>query len=350
MAFLDAQYVDWTTIAIAASAISVIISAMLIMFSRLLGLKNLEQTAKAELVFAISTVLIVMLVESIVLAVEGELAGKLIPCLYLISFGKSCDTTIAAPTAATAIDWMKLYLDAPMECVADFMNTLYMLSIPVEAGVSVYMEIFMSEVASGFGLKWISERIKNATESITFYVYVYYLLGYILDFVKHYAGFFFSAGVALRAFPPTRGAGAYVMALSIGLYFVFPLTYILIASLSLPHAQSAVVTLEGADIGSPGSPASYVCTLPKPIDMTAYACQSPSVAQVFEMKELFEKNYSDLTSFLNYRIFDFLIHLASTMCIFPVVAFVVLLTFVLNTTGLFGGNIPEIGRGIVKLI
>jgi hypothetical protein len=32
------------------------------------------------------------------------------------------------------------------------------------------------------------------------------------------------------------------------------------------------------------------------------------------------------------------------------IALVILMTFVLNATNLFGGNIPEIGRGLVKLI
>ena len=42
--------------------------------------------------------------------------------------------------------------------------------------------------------------------------------------------------------------------------------------------------------------------------------------------------------------------LVSAICVFPIIALVILLTFVLNTTNLFGGNIPEIGRGLVKLI
>jgi len=42
--------------------------------------------------------------------------------------------------------------------------------------------------------------------------------------------------------------------------------------------------------------------------------------------------------------------LINSVCIVPIVALVVTMTFILNGTNLFGGNIPEIGRGLVKLI
>ena len=111
----------------------------------------------------------------------------------------------------TLIDWMNLYMSHPDMRPAVHGPPLRSRCL-VGAMTSVYMEIFMSEHASGFGLKWIEERIMNTTASLTFYMYVFYLIGHLFDFIKYYAGFFFSIGVALRAFPPTRGAGAYVMA------------------------------------------------------------------------------------------------------------------------------------------
>ena len=56
-----------------------------------------------------------------------------------------------------------------------------------------------------------------------------------------------------------------------------------------------------------------------------------------------------MSQVLTIQIDDLSKHLVYVICIFPLIAFTILLTFVLNTTNLFGGNIPEIGRGIVKL-
>jgi len=356
MAFLDYVYSDWRTISIAAAAFSVVAATMVLMLSRLFSLRNLEQIAKTEFVFAASTVLIVIMTVTIIQVVEPLLAGGLehrqsiAECLYLSTFQLDCDSVrmpATASTPTTLIDWMKLYLTTPASCVQKFMSVLYSLSIPIEAMTSVYMEIFMSEHASGFGVKWISERITNAVQSLSFYVYIHFLLVHMLDFIKYYSGFFFSVGVALRAFPPTRGAGAYMMTMAFGLYFVLPLSYVLIATVSLPHVQSSVVSAQGLPTGSSFQ---YTCILPEYQDVGAYACDAPSVARAFELRDRIEANADSLEDMLSFRLADFTRHLVSAICVTPMVALVILLTFVLNTTNLFGGNIPEIGRGLVKLI
>jgi hypothetical protein len=234
----------------------------------------------------------------------------------------------------------------PTKCVTKFMQYLYYLAIPVDGAASIYMEIFMSEHASGFGVKWLSERISNATQSLSFYMYVFYLLVHIFNFVKYYAGFFFSIGVALRAFPPTRGAGAYVMAISIGAYFVFPLSYILIASLATPHSQSVISDFNASASGS----YQYVCAIPDVSDVKALGCGNADVGYALELPDRLQAIKDDLSDALTIYMDDFTRHMSHAICIFPMIAFVVLLTFVLNTTNLFGGNIPEIGRGLVKLI
>lgn len=346
--FYGGIYGDWQTISMAAAALSILIAAMLIMFSRLFGMKNLEQVAKAEFVYAISTILIVIMAVGIIQLVEPQLANPatgLTRCLYLSGFNRPCTDPATFTGSDTLVDWMKLYMATPTYCVQSFMNVLYGLDIPIEAMASVYMEIFMSEHASGFGVKWISERIINTTSSLTFYVYMFFLMVNILNFIKYYSGFFFSIGVALRAFPPTRGAGAYLMAISFGLYFVFPLSYILIATLSMPHVQSSIIQLN-----STSSTANYFCALPTVPDMTLYQCGAADMGRILEYQDLIKANGPQLTDMLTVRIDDLNRHLVSVICIFPMIAMVILLTFVLNTTNLFGGNIPEVGRGLVKLI
>ena len=346
MAFYDTFYQNWITISIGAASLSVIISAMLIMLSRLISLRNLEQVAKAEFVFAVSTVFIVIMMVGIIELAEPRLGGaqdSLARTLYLSSYGLSCNPQPGVFVGKdTLIDWMQLYMETPTKCVQSFMNVLHTLAIPIDAAASIYMEIFMSEHASGFGVKWISERIINTAQSFSFYMYIFYLLGYVFQFIKYYGGFFFSIGVALRAFPPTRGAGAYVMALSFGLYFIFPLAYITVATLSLPHVQSTLVC--SSAVGSTG----YACSLPAVPEIRA--CGSADIGSVMELPDKIRANADILNDFITLKIGDLERHLIHAICISPMIAFVILLTFVLNTTTLFGGNIPEVGRGLVKLI
>jgi len=347
-------YASWRVLSVGAAAISVLGSIMLIMLSRLFGMRNLEQVAKTEFIYAMSTVLIVVMVMGIISVLEPRLAGtgnSLAKCLFLYTHGVPCTGPQASGTNffpgasyVTLIDWMKLYMDAPASCVSQIMKVLYALAIPVDAMTSLYMEIFMSEHASGFGVKWLSERIMNATQSLTFFVYINYLLGYVFDFVKYYGGFFFSIGVVLRAFPPTRGAGAYLMAMSFGLYFVFPLSYMLVATFGLPYAQSNIVQFDPADYTT------TICSLPSAPDMTDMGCGASEIGRIMELPDILKANSAVIGSLLGTNMDDFTKHLIHAICIFPMIAFVILLTFVLNTTNLFGGNIPEIGRGLVKLI
>ncbi len=358
--FTVSFYADWETLAIAAAAISIIGSSMLIMLSRLFGLRNLEQIAKTEFIYAASTVLIVIMVSLIISRGEDALAGgscSLVERMYLSTFQCTCDPTGAGPATPvfqqnTLIDWMKLYLATPAGCVQKFMNVLFFLSVPVEAAASVYMEIFMSEHATGFGVKWLAERITNTTQSLTFYMYIYYLLIHILNFIKYYAGFFFSIGVVLRAFPPTRGGGAYLMAISFGLYFVFPFSYIMVATAAMPHAQADMIIPENANCAPDPADGSfkYLCMLPQVPSPEEYSCSSGSMAEIPSYVERVKENAGVLKSMLTTEVSEFVRHLVSAICIFPLVALVILFTFVLNTTNLFGGNIPEIGRGLVKLI
>jgi len=351
MAF-TAFYGDWQTISIAAAALSIVGSTMLIMLSRLLGLRNLEQIAKTEFVYAGSTVLIVMMVLGIVQYGEWFLANGssgVVRGMYLASFGYDPSTPVIF-SQNTLIDWMKLYMETATRCVQKFMNVLYAISIPIEACTSVYMEIFMSEHASGFACKFVAERINNATQSFSFYMYAFFLITHVLNFVKYYAGFFFSIGVVLRAFPPTRGGGAYLMAISLGVYFVLPFSYILVSFASLPYVQSDLLVSTPHDLANP---AMTTCMLPQISDPRDYQCEGASATSAFSIPGRIRANAAvikDLITGPDPKIFSLGQHLVSAVCILPMIAFVILMTFVLNTTNLFGGNIPEIGRGLVKLI
>jgi hypothetical protein len=348
---------DWKTISIAIAGLSIIASTILIMLSRLFSMRNLEQVAKTEFVFAVSTVVIVMMVLALITTAEQQLAGSnkgLARCLFLMTSSppKACTAGDVVTDAydpnnrlETLIDWMKLYMSAPALCVQKFMNILYVLEVPIAAMTSVYMEIFMSEHASGFGVKWIEERIMNAASSMTFYMYAFFIMIHTFNFIKYYAGFFFSVGVALRALPPTRGVGAYVMTLAFGLYFVFPLAYITVATLFLPHVNSDIVSMQNS-----GGSIHSACVLPNAPDISQLNCGGATVARAFELPDIIKSSQDVLTDMLSVGIDGFTRHLVYAICVFPMIAFTILLTFVLNTTNLFGGNIPEIGRGLVKLI
>jgi len=346
---------NWQQLAVLFAAGSVLISIMLIMFSRLFDLRELEQTAKKEFVFAASTVFIVVFVV-LVLAFADTIIVSIGKKIYWDAISYCPDKTseicqniakvkLADIKADTLIDLMQLFMEPPAKCTQKFLNFMYYISIPIEACASIFMEIYMSEHMSCFGLKWVAERITNTTQMMTFYMYAYYILVHTMNFVKYYAGYFFALGVVLRALPPARGAGAYLMAISVGLYFVFPFTYILVSTLSLSHYQSGFMSAKGVSNGA----VEYFCSTPAIGDVDALQCGTGSIAKQFELQGWLKSRTGAIEDFFG-SLHDILLNLVSVICVFPFIAFIVLMTFVLNTTNLFGGNIPEIGRGLVRLI
>ncbi len=365
MAFLDVLYQDWRTIAVLAAAGSVLISIAVIMLARLFDMKSLEQAAKAEFVYAASTVFIVLFVVGMIGFGDTVLKSILVqmyintitacPPAQAAVAGSPCNQLQeAAPTLQVNVDtlpdMMTLYMDGPAKCSQQFLDYMYYAAIPIDACSSVYMEVYMSEQLTCWGLKWASERITNGVQILTFYMFAYYLIGHAMQFVKYYAGFFFSLGVALRAFPPSRGGGAYLMALAVGLYFVLPFSYVLISSMAMSYTQSNFFAATGTTQTPTGSTIQYACNTPAIGDVTGLGCGTGSMAKQGELMGWLTASKTNITDFFTFQLPALTQQMASVMCIFPFIAFAIFFTFVLNTTSLFGGNIPEIGRGLVKLI
>ncbi|MEM3075459.1 MAG: hypothetical protein QW590_01395 [Candidatus Bilamarchaeaceae archaeon] len=371
-------YAGWEQLSITIAVISVLASAILIVISRMFSLKQFEQTAKTEFVFAISTVIIVLVSLAVIElgeSVFADPANGVGRALYFSTFGCDVNSPVRLEKESggpwTAIDYVFLYMNPPRDCAIKAMDTLYLLSIPVGAAASLYTEVFMSEVASGFGFSPINERIKNTAQVLTFYLYVYYIFTYVLLFIKHFAGLFFSIGVALRAFAPTRGAGAYFMAAALGFYFVFPISYVIYATIALPQTweQTALVewtaNMRAATGSTPYCDESAItahfeeiCSLPELVELRDAGCSSGDLEWVYEMMNVVRAHKAEISSFLSGKsslpnitnILSIIRQIMNSVCIIPLIAMIVTMTFVLNTTNLFGGNIPEIGRGLVKLI
>lgn len=360
--FLRSSYADWMPLAIVIAGISVVASAALIVLSRMFSLKNLEQMAKTEFVFAMSTVAIVMFVGILVAIGEPFLVKSVLSTAYFATFG--CFTSASLPNVETPTDVIMLYLTPPKKCAQAVLDTIYYISIFVEVASSWYGEIWMSDLATGFGFKSLSERIKNTSANLFFYLYAYYILEHVLKFITAFGGFFFTVGIALRAFPPTRGAGAYFMAAAIGFYFVFPATYVIFSAITLPYSWSTTELTAGTYTNPAAS--TSLCT-PQNIDKHyEQLCIRPDVKgleeagvggdfnSVMEAVQILKSSKEVLTGFLDPSpdsgITGLINRMINAVCIVPLVAMVITMTFVLNSTNLFGGNIPEIGRGLVKLI
>ncbi len=314
----------WEAVCLLISVISVIGTAILIMAAKLFSLKELEQGAKAELTFAISTVFIVLF---LVLAVNfaDSLATEFAKESSKIIFGREMH-------ANNFWEVSKLYMNNIYEC--------YLISekilVSIDAGVSTIARLNFSALmfdpigAYTFGM--MHEFIANILGLLYYFKWGYKLMIKTVDFF-FYIGFpiLFPTGVALRAFPPTRGTGAYIMAFSIGIYFIFPIAYLLA-------------------IGVMQSPFFCPTFFLKFVPLLLDPCETEDI-NIFGLAFSWVMgNLEFINVFFKEFIPGLLREVCLNLCIFPFVALMITFSFVNSGSSLFGANIPEVGRGLVKLI
>ncbi|MGV8176831.1 MAG: hypothetical protein ACP5NX_03460 [Candidatus Bilamarchaeaceae archaeon] len=321
-----------------ATMVSVMGAVILFMLSRLFSEQSLQQTAKAELAFAASTIFLAGVMVILFGPVEQDFLvplmkdGVFLPSLTNANVDQA---TMAAVSDSfnlnnpTLIQVSTAYMGTMIECVKSLRAPMMVINVFSETAGSLYVEIFMSEVASGMAYSGLNERLSNTTNIMFFYTLVFYVMLYVLSFVSATAQtLFIPLGIILRSFPPTRGAGAYVIALALGMYFIFPMAFMLGVAIS-------------------PSPA---CVSPGDMPWVPSSCSNADASAAFQAKAWLEGNRNSISSFLDEVDLDFLKNLSGTFCLVPLLAMTVVLSFVLSMTGLLGGNIPEVGRGLVKLI
>lgn len=183
-------------------------------------------------------------------------------------------------------------------------------------------------------------RIAENLESLLQYVYYGFLFVYIqlglLEIIKSYFVYAFSAGVVLRAVPFTHSLGSFLIASAVGLYFIYPffLTIILLANqdTALNVTQNEFVSIAKNEF--PGVYLSYY--IEKQITHQALYSGSPDSYTGF------------LTAFETMR--SPVQFLLLSMILYPLVAFVATYTFIHQAAELMEANVSDLGRGLVRLL
>jgi len=344
---------DWQIYSIILSVIGVAVSLMFYLLYKIFGEVSLLQTAKEEMSYAITTVLLV----AIVLSMFGA-SGTLTQYLRESAQALYLDIQDASGAQTTNVN-----AETPVDLVMNEINTTkntYLLSGMLDyvyyVGLVVYPlgtyteDAFMSEVVSGAGWRPVTDVISNIFRMSAFYAWVYYIFLQILYFIKYFWGVLFTLGIALRGFRPTRGAGAYLIALSVGMFFVFPITYLLGTHTAVVFMHRVDPTNQNFHIPSMFAPTGTCgpevnptgINIPPPSTSIGWAKTVKNIGNSKSFKDKLSDLYDMITHWSSF--------LYSMLCMMPMVSLVLTLTFILSTTELFGGNIPEVSRGLIRLV
>lgn len=326
----------WQSISVLIVLLSFSLSAVAIMLSRAFSNKGLEQWAKAEMVFAISTFLLVIfffalfdLGQSIVL--EG-MKGIMIANYAQQGIAITPDQLAKMyppETSGTLLNLSKLYMNNSYSCLRDISRKTYNYASPFFLAESFTKDAAMTDSGSGWGLKVFTQTAMNIINYTVFTAFLFTIFVQIINFVSAFGlPLFFPIGILLRAFPPTRGAGAYVLAFVLGFYFIFPLAYMLALNLSLNPTY---------------------CGVPTQLPPMPNMCNTANPGQAEKVLMWANSQQKQAQSFFD-QMRDALAGALVNLLCMPFIAMVITMSFILASTNLFGANLPEVGRGFVKLI
>lgn len=345
----------WEVIALIGVGISVALSAIAYMLSSAFGSKDLKKWARAEFVYALTSIFLVamLLIFVDVIATKMTLFGSEIariatPGMY-DSIKNSNDPTILA----------KLYVDqTAMVTRVAFMRVTCVGMIP-----SAINSIEVGDLVPSGSAVLLPNLIINssraAANALYFVILTLYLQKHLLVFIgETMLTMFLPIGIVMRTFPIVRSTGNLFIAIAIGAAVVYPLTYGMILVLSQPaegmFTWGGITKDTKIDFSAEGQRISCT-TAAEGSGLVSIAAIPQILLSKFGIGKLgmyltaFGGSALLISKFIG-EIMDMLPTLLLYAGIYPFVVTAITLTFIRSLTQFLGVEAQEIAKGLVKLL
>lgn len=231
----------------------------------------------------------------------------------------------------------KAYLRSVILCEERLYKTIFVLNYWFEAWSKLSLEgLGLEAVASGFGLSGVSvfSFINNNLVYLVLFHYIQYNVLQISQYTMLQA--FLPIGLALRAFPLTRGVGGFVTAFAIGFAFVYPMSYVVILAI-MPNVHGPCT-----DVANLQSSFDYQFLTS---DQPCFSSRGEQVENLYKLK-IAERGLGAKLDFIN--------NLSGLMFMqglfYPLASLILAFSFVRQAGSLFGADLAEIGRGLIKIL
>lgn len=330
------QFGSWEAKTILAVMASAFIVAFVYMGSVILNHEGMKKFAKAEFwqtaasgVFVIGTIIIVDILLGKTVIFMQDITGA----NPLLSHLPDTD-----PLRTDAFAMSDFYLNASASCLRAHYRMLFTANFPLEyIEKSSFTHSGINDVGGG-----MAAGVTNMFYSLTHYagylLIVVYFQQHLLVFIQNTMLYsILPVGVLLRVLPPTRGAGSMLMAISLGLYIVYPFMYALLLSVATqPMFNPNATTPEASCVGL------------KILDNTiSEGCGDSSNWEKTKLQV--EQNLPSYLNIIRQSQSMFSLYLFE-LWIYPFAALAVTYSVVKQIAELLGGNVQELGQGLIKLI
>ncbi|MCX6778274.1 MAG: hypothetical protein NT157_05325 [Candidatus Micrarchaeota archaeon] len=317
---------NWRPIALTLLLIMMLSIALAYMASTVLNLEGLKHWAYAEFLQAGASAIMVlgllllvdllMTLSSPIIFQMADNAGLVVPQ------GK-----LSVEQASNQLVVAQYYLRGSVQCLKDYYRFTSFLGSGMEAMGSIMLPAQGMDDMANIAYTPFGTMAHVICHNLTFLLIVQYFQIHLLDFISYATvGFLLPLGVVLRILPFTRGLGSFFIALTLGLYFVYPAMYVFLLTV-MPKADCALKV----------EPYDDRC-LDNPVALSA---------AMGEMKS--ETNYNIFVAMYNHVQNEVSLLMLQGF-IYPLVNLTVTFTFVRALMQLMGLDMSEVGQGLIKLI
>ncbi len=342
---------EWAAYAVLVGMCSLFITIFLHMVANAFGLQTLRMWVKAEYMQVLATFLIIAFAAATDLgsttffstgeSVISQVTGRTI--LESGNVDLAAAQAIAAQGgSADRYSISKAYLGLVVSCEKSLYSTIYNLNFYFESASKLSYDVRGNEpAASGFALSGWVTLYHYINNNIIYLVLFHYIQYSILVFSQYtMLSVFLPIGLALRAFPITRGAGGLVTAFALGFAFVFPMSYMLIVAM-MPGVNTTC-----SQLSQVSDSAGYrLLTSNQDSGNPCLANEGAQIENYYKIKMIEGESWLSLSYWQH-----IVASLFMQALFYPLAALIITFSFIRQTGSLFGADLAEIGRGLIKII
>jgi len=228
--------VTWLPLSLLAVITSFIIYNILLMFGKAFSIKELETFARSEMLQAAATafmaIFLVLMVGSAMELVSQLIAGEVVCDDEVINIPYADNPETAQSAMDNSFDVIRCRLQTRAKEIAEIQGALIRGAADEFNELNRIWSIFGVTVYKG---DWNSQLYRSTeTKRITNNLATVLLIALnaqsaILEYLKaNMLHIFIPVGILLRSFYFTRGPGALFISIGIGMYFIFPVFFVLL--------------------------------------------------------------------------------------------------------------------------
>ncbi|MEM3363883.1 MAG: hypothetical protein QXS93_00015 [Candidatus Micrarchaeia archaeon] len=317
---------------------------LIFMLSRIFQAHNLESTIKRELFQLGATVIMITLLLGIQQSVDKFLIAGNTDIRDMISEKAAEELLGKKGFEVNIFDVSYVYLISTQKCLKKtYEGYLNDQTAEILSRLSASFDVLGNQIPMPLAplfipfWKSLMTSIMRAEDVMWLSIATYFQINFLQWIEASMATVYLPIGILFRSIPFTRGAGAAIMAIAISLYFVYPflLTILFFNGPPLPPVCAVSVTAPEEGGGTAAKPPK-VCPN-DPTSVEAYFSTGGGAGGT--AGSLVQK--IDVSGFDAVRMYAYY---------FPFVAFVGTVIFGRSLAQVLGGNISDIGRGMVRII